>query len=442
MTYKPRLLQLLLGAACLMLPRPGDSQCTKDIDCKGDRICVQGKCVAPPAAASNRQGASLSRQRAASLISEQQRLPRPQTIQINDKYLKRSWSNPVRGFGNVTVCVHQGDKYDDVSERLLYYQAAGLLSIGFETQQGDCPAIYATVTLTDAGRRYAVQGFQVRVWNLAMGAVTGVQLHEQFNVGEVDYLLQVVDVTPFGSNLVTSPASAKASFELFDDGWRIEPGDLQWAPIRVRDMPLTPALEEARRAVAAALATQESRSGSATSAAIGSASRSEPASSERTLQELRGDLEANKDVTLPVKYVSGAVDSPRHAGIYGGLYMADGTLRLGKNVIAFDSSVGASRFVVTPDKILLAEYQPASAARLHLRVAIANKKGKEKPQDFYFFSSGARAAGDIQGRVGGPGAFISCTGCDQSMRTIYELIDSVQRGRLSDPPTGSGGNQN
>jgi hypothetical protein len=143
------------------------------------------------------------------------------------------------------------------------------------------------------------------------------------------------------------------------------------------------------------------------------------------ITELRDAIEAGQTVTIPVKYVSGAIDSPRHSRIFGGLYMADGALKLSKTSFAFEPSVGASRFIVAPDKILTVEEQ-TDPSRLHVSVAVTNKKGKEKPQTFYFFSAGAVAGGDIAGAVGGGGAFISCSACDDSMNRAYHLLVGVR----------------
>jgi len=47
------LIQLLALGAGLALPAAAFAQCTKDTDCKGNRVCENGQCVSPPSEASN-----------------------------------------------------------------------------------------------------------------------------------------------------------------------------------------------------------------------------------------------------------------------------------------------------------------------------------------------------------------------------------------------------
>lgn len=206
----------------------------------------------------------LTRVTAAKLIAAQQRLPRPQTISIASKYLKKSWSQPQEeGFmPHVTICVNETEKYADAEERLIYYQSIGLLRIGFETDNGSCPALYATVTLTTEGGKYAVGESKgthwVKVFDIALGDVTGIQTIPQFNVATAHYTLKPVNPTPFASILSLAPKQRSAEFSLFDDGWRLKKESyLETLSISSQDIPSTSALAEARREVAAAEAAEE-----------------------------------------------------------------------------------------------------------------------------------------------------------------------------------------
>lgn len=147
----------------------------------------------------------LSRPRAAELIASQQRLPTTQTITIYHRYLKRSWSNPVVGFGRITVCNYEGERYANVESRLAYYLSVGLITMGTVTENGDCPSTWATVTLTDEGRKYlaaeSAGAFEVKVFDLAFGEVTGIRTNEPSKTAKADYTLKLINVTPFGNNI-------------------------------------------------------------------------------------------------------------------------------------------------------------------------------------------------------------------------------------------------
>jgi len=158
---------------------------------------------------------------------------------LSDKYLKRSWSNPVVGFGTVTLCVYDGvQKYADVEQQLVYYRSKGLISIGSMTEDGNCPAAWATVSLTNEGKKYLAAGVgEVKVFDRSFGELTGIQTNEQVKAAKADYTVKMINVTPFGSNVSIEPLSRTATFSLFDDGWRIDPANVQAAPIRFLAMP-------------------------------------------------------------------------------------------------------------------------------------------------------------------------------------------------------------
>lgn len=165
----------------------------------------------------------LSRQKAAELISKQQKLPTIETIQLGKSYLKESRHD---SWG---VCMVIGDKYSDsgVKERLDGLQAKGLISIGEKKQHdGECNYVWATVELTNEGKKYLVKDadgeYQIKVNELTFGEITGIQIHEQFKVAEAGYTLRRINITPFGSSISTVPINRNATFALFDDGWRIK----------------------------------------------------------------------------------------------------------------------------------------------------------------------------------------------------------------------------
>ena len=172
---------------------------------------------------------NLSRQKAAELISRQQKLPVTQTIVLGS-YFKRAWSDPASGaFGISAAClVSGGDKnYSDVAQSLAELQSKGLISIGErKDHNGECNYLYATTKLTDEGKKYLVKEsggvHELKAYDLAFGEVTGIQINEQLKTAEADYTIRVTNITPFGSNISTAPINRKATFALFDDGWRIK----------------------------------------------------------------------------------------------------------------------------------------------------------------------------------------------------------------------------
>lgn len=88
----------------------------------------------------------LSRQKAAELISRQQKLPAIETTPLGKSYLKESRHD---SWG---VCMVIGDKYSDVKGRLDELQAKGLISVGEKSaHEGECNYLWATVELTDEG---------------------------------------------------------------------------------------------------------------------------------------------------------------------------------------------------------------------------------------------------------------------------------------------------
>jgi hypothetical protein len=129
--------------------------------------------------------------------------------------------------------------------------------------------------------------------------------------------------------------------------------------------------------------------------------------------DLENEITAGNEVSFPIKY---------NSAVPGYVYMADGTVTLSKTTFVFKATYGRrdESFSVSPDKILELENQPEQSSRIHLRVAIKNKKGnKEIKQDYYWYNAGAQAMG---GDGYGQGASISCDGCDDSMDGLYGLL--------------------
>lgn len=167
----------------------------------------------------------LSRQKAAELISRQQKLPATQTIVLG-RYFKRAWSDP-SWIPAACLVSGGGKEYSDVEQSLAEWQSKGLISIGEDqTKKGECNYLWATTSLTDEGKKYLVKvsggAHEVKTHDLAFGEITGIQINEQFKVAEADYTLTKINITPFGNNISTELINRSATFALFDDGWRIK----------------------------------------------------------------------------------------------------------------------------------------------------------------------------------------------------------------------------
>jgi len=160
----------------------------------------------------------------------------------------------VRGFGTVTLCIRDDAEFNEAEKRLTFWQSEGLIKVSFRRIEGSCPAVYAKVALTDAGKKYLVRAsdgkFEVRAFTLAFGDVTGVQSQERDRTARAEYTLQLHEPTPFAGIVSRAPIKGSASFSLYDDGWRIQPAELQFAPIRWQDVPETSALQQARSEIA------------------------------------------------------------------------------------------------------------------------------------------------------------------------------------------------
>ena len=159
------------------------------------------------------------------------------------------------------------------------------------------------------------------------------------------------------------------------------------------------------------------------------------------LASLENDIEAGKEVNFKIKYNQiGPGDRQTTYISYSPeayvamAYMRDGVLTLSKTAFAFSGDCRINRgfgrvehcdFRASPGKILELENQPEQSSRIHVKVAIKNAKGdKEDKKDYYFYNAGASAIdGTADGR---PSVSIICDGCDDSMNTLYALLQRVR----------------
>jgi hypothetical protein len=144
------------------------------------------------------------------------------------------------------------------------------------------------------------------------------------------------------------------------------------------------------------------------------------------LDELQRAIDGGQQVKFRFKFNSVAPDGQRSSGIYRccgmpAVYMADGTALITNSAITFQFSVAVKDFTVAPEKILEFSSQPTQGSRVHLLVSIPNGKGnKEDKKNYYLYNPAVVGMGDPS--VGGPGASITCGGCDNSMEVLADLV--------------------
>ena len=170
---------------------------------------------------------------------------------------------------------------------------------------------------------------------------------------------------------------------------------------------------------------------------------------DRSLASLESDIEAGKEVSIPIKFRNYQPHDSQYAAIYcfagpecgdpqsvaANLY--DAVVRLSKTTFTLSGGCRIMRgfrgpedcdFQVPPSKIIGLENQPERASRLHVQVAIKNNKGdKEERKDYYFYNAGAIAAGAQA--PGGEGTSFVCSGCDDSMNVLYALLTNFRGGQ-------------
>lgn len=144
------------------------------------------------------------------------------------------------------------------------------------------------------------------------------------------------------------------------------------------------------------------------------------ARSPGTLADLEDQIDAGKEVTIPIRLDSGV----------GIVNMVNGLVKVTKTTVSFSASCCWQGFALSPEKILemtkqIQPNQREQVPRLHVKVAITNKKGKEVKEDFYFYNAAATAVG---GAPNGQGASIGCSGCDDSIDILYALLMKVRAG--------------
>jgi hypothetical protein len=139
-----------------------------------------------------------------------------------------------------------------------------------------------------------------------------------------------------------------------------------------------------------------------------------------SVQYLAKAIDLGEEVDVPIKY-NGAVP--------GYVYLYNGIVSIRRDRIEFQTSGGIDGFSATPAEIS-AVTNDVPARRVRVRAFAKNHRaffghhvGPEKEnQDFFFYNTGAVAAGS---GPGGTGLGVECGACDESMDVLYELLRKV-----------------
>ncbi len=167
------------------------------------------------------------------------------------------------------------------------------------------------------------------------------------------------------------------------------------------------------------------------------------------LAVLESDIATGKEVSIPIKFRKYMPHNSQYTQMFcfkgpecgdpqsvaENLY--DAVVKLSKTSFSLSGDCRIDRgfnrwelcdFQVSPSKVIGLENQPEQASRLHVQVAITNKKGnKEERKDYYFYNAGAIATGAQA--PGGEGTSFICTSCDDSMDVLYALLTKFRAGQ-------------
>ena len=143
------------------------------------------------------------------------------------------------------------------------------------------------------------------------------------------------------------------------------------------------------------------------------------------LNDLKRAINVGQPVKFKFKFNSVTPDGPRSSGIYAccgmaAVNMAGGSVTLSGTDIKFEFDIAMPNVTVTADKIVEFTSEPGQASRVKVVALLPSRKGKEVKRTIYLYNPAAVGSGDPS--VGGPGAAISCLGCDQSMETLTHLV--------------------
>ena len=175
----------------------------------------------------------LDRADAKRMIAENKNYPQKQNYNITKGFVK-DMNTEGRG---VTIVLGE-DETKKEENTIKQFESMGLLKLTETPHREETSAWLLGTTvrtwksvkieLTDLGRNYLVSEddkiFTVMLWETDVKEVTGVQERPDLKIAEAEYVIQNINITPFGSVFSDKNMEHKrsAEFSLYDDGWRIQ----------------------------------------------------------------------------------------------------------------------------------------------------------------------------------------------------------------------------
>lgn len=172
---------------------------------------------------------NLSREEACKIIVKKYDLPQKKIVEIRKKYYKsQEGDKGIFGMPYIAVMNHDYD-YSNFKNMLVALESKGLITISETTTYSEhIHFTWATVNLTDEGRKYFSgendEVYKLKSADIEMGEITGIIERDKSNSSEVNYTLNIKNITPFGEafNINAETINKRTTFSKYDDGWRMD----------------------------------------------------------------------------------------------------------------------------------------------------------------------------------------------------------------------------
>lgn len=175
---------------------------------------------------------SLSRKKAASAIEAKLKLPTIETADLRKKYLYLYETN--RGYFP-KVCFINEEWFSKFEKQLDELVSLGYINLINDEYFDDCGHLYTNVVLTESGRKFLISEndkvYKIKLCELVFGEIEGIVEYKEFSTADVDFTLNRVNFTEFGTKVEMMGYSNRINkttinsienFIKYDDGWRID----------------------------------------------------------------------------------------------------------------------------------------------------------------------------------------------------------------------------